>query len=281
MKLRRGFTIIDCIVATACVALVLMTTGAVGRSGRERAKRAVCLNNLKQLTEAWRQFADDHRGSLINGAGGITRSSGGVIQEPWVGRCWSSSYQAGGQAPESLQAMEIREGSLWPYAQDLKIYRCPSGYPGEMLNYSIVDGMNGLSRTGTTTVAEGRTVGRRIGDTVVWVQNLSEIISPGPAERMVFIDEGWITPDSYNTHYQWEAWWDDPPVRHNDGMTASFADGHAEYWQWQGADTIEWGHYSERRHVSNNRSPETTKGFEDLHRLQRAVWGRLGYEPTE
>ncbi len=151
----------DVIVLMLCTTFLLACIGTVGRSGRERAKRAVCLSNLRQLTEAWRQFADDHRGNLVNGAAGIARSSGGVIQEPWVGRCWSSSYQAGGQAPESLQAMEIREGALWPYVQDLKVYRCPSGYPGEMLNYSVVDSMNGLSRTGTVTLLEE---GRRQSD---------------------------------------------------------------------------------------------------------------------
>ena len=106
--------------------------------------------------------------------------------------------------PEGEQIAGIRAGALWPYLQELNLYRCPSGYPGERLNYSVVD-----------------------------------------------------------------------------GMTASFADGHAEYWQWKGVDTIEWGRFSEQRHVSNNRLPETAEGFEDLHRLQRAVWGRLGYEPTQ
>ncbi len=276
MRHRRGFTISDCIVATICVTLVLLTLGAAGRQGRERAKRAVCLSNLKQLTQAWRQFADDHDGNLVNGAAGLYMTSA----KPWVGKCWSNYYQSGGQLPEGEQIEGIREGALWPYLQELNLYRCPRRYPGERLNYSVVDGMNGLSRTGTTTVVAGKTQGVRVGDTVVWIQNLSEILSPGPAERMVFIDEGFITPDSYNTHYRQETWWDDPPVRHNDGMTASFADGHAEHWQWKGIDTIEWGRFSEQRHVSNNRLPQTAEGFEDLHRLQRAVWGRLGYEPA-
>ncbi len=266
----------DIIVTVVCIALVLMTLGAAGRQGRERARRAVCLSNLKSLTQAWRQFADDHDGNLVNAATGIYSPHGA----PWVGRCWSSHYQSGGRLPEDQQINGIREGALWPYVQKLNLYRCPSGHAGERLNYSIVDSMNGLSRTGTTTWAGGKTQGVRIGDTVVWVQNLSEILSPGPAERMVFIDEGFITPDSYNTHYNQETWWDDPPVRHNDGVTASFADGHAEHWQWKGVDTIEWGRYSEQSHRTNNHAPETGEGREDLHQLQRAVWGRLGYEPT-
>lgn len=276
MKCRRGFTIADVIVATVCTALILMTLGAAGRQGRERAKRAVCLSNLKQLTQAWRQFADDHDGNLVNGAAGIYSPYGAA----WVGKCWADDWPSGGQLPEDQQHHGIREGAMWPYVEELRTYRCPSGYTGERLNYAISDGMNGLSRTGTTTVAQGKTVGLRVADTVVWVQNLSEIISPGPGERMVFIDRGWIAPDSYSTHYRWEAWWDDPPVRHNDGATVSFADGHAEHWQWKGADTVEHGWRSDRGHFTNNYAPQTAEGREDLHRLQRAVWGRLGYEPT-
>jgi len=278
MGYRQKSTLVDCVVVTACIAVLFMTVGASGRHGRERAKRAVCLSNLKQLTQAWRQFADDHDGNLVNGAGGIYMTGS---NKPWVGKCWSSYYQSGGQLPEGEQIAGIRAGALWPYLQELNLYRCPGGYPGERLNYSVVDGMNGMSRAGTVSYVAGKTQGVRVDDTVVWIQNLSEILSPGPAERMVFIDEGFITPDSYNTHYRQETWWDDPPVRHNDGMTASFADGHAEHWQWKGIDTIEWGRFSEQRHVSNNRLPQTAEGFEDLHRLQRAVWGRLGYEPTQ
>jgi prepilin-type processing-associated H-X9-DG protein len=256
------------------VALVLLgNLAAVGTAGRERAKRAVCLSNLKALTQAWRQFADDHDGQLVNGAAGIDRSDA----KAWVGQCWQSNYVVGQQLDGEIQKKEIKDGALWPYLQELKLYRCPSGYVGEMLNYSIVDGMNGLSRSGTTYA--GQSV--RIGDTVLWVRNFKDIIMPGPAQRMVFIDEGWITPDSFGTHYQQETWWDDAPVRHNDGTTASFADGHVEYWQWKGEDTVKYGRIASRVHMSNNRAPETREGREDLHRLQRAVWGRLGYEVTE
>lgn len=277
MKPARNITKSDMAILLVLTAVVLCNLAAVGRHGRERAKRTVCLGNLKQLTQAWRQFADDHDGNLVNGAGGIYMAA----SNPWVGKCWHDRFSSGERLPAQMQWAALRSGALWPYVQDLRSYRCPGGYPGEMLNYSIVDGMNGLSRSGTTTVVAGKTQGVRVGDTVVWIRNLSEIVSPGPAERMVLIDEGFITPDSYNTHYRQETWWDDPPVRHNDGVTASFADGHAEHWQWKGIDTIEWGRFSEQSHVINNRVPETAEGFEDLHRLQQAVWGRLGYEPTQ
>ncbi|UCD49917.1 MAG: hypothetical protein JSW27_20600 [Phycisphaerales bacterium] len=273
MQLRKQIHRSDIAFFLAVVLFLLANLAAVGTAGRERAKRAVCLSHLKTLTQAWRQFADDHDGQLVNGAAGIDRPN----DPAWVGRCWHSNFAGGLQLPEDVQREEIRRGALWPYLEELNLYRCPSGYKGEMLNYTIVDAMYGLSRSGTSSGGGGA----RIGDTVLWIQNLNEIITPGADERMVFIDEGWVAPDSFSTHYRYEAWWDAPPVRHNDGTTVSFADGHAEYWQWKGPDTIEHGRRNDRALLSFNSRPQTPEGREDLHRLQRAVWGRLGYEPTE
>jgi len=273
MQSRRQITRSDTATFLVVVLLLLANGAAVGTTGRERAKRAVCLSNLKALTQAWRQFAADHDGQLVNGMAGIDRSDA----KAWVGQCWHSNYAIGQQLDGAIQKEEIQDGALWPYLQELKLYRCPSGYAAEMLNYNIVDGMNGLSRSGTAWGSQGL----QIDDTVLWVRSFSEIIAPGPAQRAVFIDEGWITPDSFGTHYQHERWWDDAPVRHNDGTTVSFADGHAEYWQWKGVDTVEYARLADRVHMSNNRVPQTPEGREDLHRLQRAVWGRLGYAVTE
>ena len=254
-----------------CTVLLAACLGAAGTAGRERAKRAVCLSNLKQLTEAWRLYTEDYNGHLVNGMAGINRSDA----QAWVGQCWQSDYYSGGQLPETRQNQSIQDGALWSYLEALNLYRCPSGYAGEMLTYAIVDSMNGLSRVGTAASRAGV----RIDDTVLWVQNLDEIITPGPAQRMVFIDNGWVTVDSFAVHYQQQQWWEGPPVHHNDGTTVSFADGHCEHWRWQGADTIRYGKESPL-HYRPRLQPETAAGCDDLHRLQRAVWGRLGYEPT-
>ncbi len=277
MNSKRSIERGDVIVLIVVAVFLLGNVAAIGTAGRERAKRAVCLNHLKQLTQGWRQFADDHDGQLVNGAAGVDRHSNGSVDKAWVGRCWASNFAAGKQLPEIVQQEEISSGALWPYIGALNLYRCPSGYAGEMLNYAIVDSMYGLSRGGTRYGSKGV----QVEDTMLWVRNLNEIVTPGPAKRMVFIDAGWIAPDSFATHYRQETWWDDPPIRHNDGTTVSFADGHTEYWQWTGTDTIEYGRRQDRVHWSSNFAPQTAEGQEDLHRLQRAVWGRLGYEPTE
>ena len=272
MKSTRQITRTDVAILVAVTAFLLTNLGAVGTAGRERARRAVCLSNLKLLTQAWRQFADDHDGQLVNGMAGMDRSDA----KAWVGKCWHDSYSSGEQLDEAIQKQEIKSGALWPYVQDLNLYRCPAGYDGEMLTYAIVDSMYGLFRQGTAYAGQGL----KIGQTVLWVRNFNEIIAPGPAERMVFIDAGWVTIGSFSVHYELEQWWDGPPVHHNDGTTVSFADGHAAYWQWEAVETIQAGR-NNPLHGNSYVRPETLEGAEDLHRLQRAVWGRLGYEPQE
>jgi len=69
------------------------------------------------------------------------------------------------------------------------LYRCPTGIRGEMRTYTITDAMNGLRRNGTYSGNSGIRVGR----TVLWVKRRTEIIAPGPAKRLVFLDEGRVT----------------------------------------------------------------------------------------
>ena len=49
--------------------------------------------------------------------------------------------------------------------------------------------------------------------------------------------------------------------------------------KWKGIDTRRQGKNRDRSHPGQFQ-PETTEGYHDLHRLQRATFGRLGYTPT-
>lgn len=268
MKSKIILTTKDIFVILVCLIFLLINAVAISSNGRSRAKRAVCLTNLKRLTFAWTQFAEDNDGFIVNGAPmGIfncqayTPTSGVHANEkPWIGRDWADSHLPS-IIPKDCGENAIRDGALWPYCKDLKLYHCPSGYSYELRNYSIVAGMNGIKEAQTT---EG----------IEWIKKMEQIRRP--TRRAVFIDEGRITPDSYTVHYSMEMWWDPPPVRHSDGTTLSFADGHTEYWKWKGTDTIAYG--TSFPPVSNV-SPTTPEGMDDLHRLQIAVWGKLGYSP--
>ena len=139
-----------------------------------------------------------------------------------------------------------------------------------MRTYTATDAMNGLYRDGT----HNGDVGTRVGRTVLWVKKQTEVVQPGPANRLVFLDEGRVTPDSYACHYLNARWWDPPHVRHGDGTNVSFVDGHSDYWKWESKETIDVGKMPNPMHQYVPKSPEA---MEDLQRMQRALWGRLGY----
>jgi prepilin-type N-terminal cleavage/methylation domain-containing protein/prepilin-type processing-associated H-X9-DG protein len=261
MDKRRAFTLIELLTVITIIAVLIAILLPSLQRAREQGKRVACLNNLRELTLAWIMYTDDNDGRIVNGMGGIDRPK----EKAWVGKCWASDYGTGGQLLEAEQLKAIREGSLFPYCKNEKLYRCPTGYQGEMLTYAVMDSMNGMPREGTEKMG-------------IWIQNRMNI--PEPINRAVFIDEGWVTPDSFAVHYTQEKWWDDPPVRHGDGTTLSFADGHEEYWKWKGVDTIKMGRDRERGHPGNNYSPQTPQGFWDLYEMQKSTWGDLGYTPS-
>jgi prepilin-type processing-associated H-X9-DG protein len=91
---------------------------------------------------------------------------------------------------------------------------------------------------------------------------------------MVFIDEGAMTPDSFAVHYDSNTWWDNPTVRHGDGTTVSWADGHGSHYKWSAAETIKFGQLN-RDHYGNGFSPTTEEGQKELRDFRRWVWGKI------
>lgn len=277
---RKGFTLIELLVVIAIIAILMAILIPTLERAREQGKRAACLNNLKQLQLAWGMYADENDDKIVNGE--ACEGSDGQCPMPtmarhlnemwWTGDDCASGYMQGAQLAQDVQIRAIRAGGLFPYCKNEKSYQCPTGIRGEMRTYSIVDSMNGLARTGTYS-SDWRT-GILVGRTMLWVKKRTEIRIPGPSYRIVFLDEGRVTPDSYAVHYNTERWWDPPHVRHGDGTNVSFADGRADYWKWKGKKTIETGKMANPAHQMQ---PTTPDEYEDLHNMQKAVWGRLGY----
>jgi prepilin-type N-terminal cleavage/methylation domain-containing protein len=236
----RAFTLIELLVVVAIIAVLMGLLMPALRAAREHGQRAVCLSNLRQLTAAWIMYADDNDGKLVNA---MTKGD-----RPWVQ--WSENYD------EATQERAILRGALYRYCLDKGLYKCPSGVRGEAVTYSIVDAMNGDPAAGTP------------------LKNRNQITSL--SARTVFLDEGQLTPSSWTVYYSKELWWDRPTVRHSNGTCWSFADGHSEYWTWMDPRTVRLG-----RHDSGPKIGDLywSRDNPDLHRVQRACWGGLGYEP--
>ncbi len=287
MHKRRAFTLIELLVVIAIIAILMAILMPALNRVKEQGRRAVCLSNLRQLQLAWDMYATENDDKVVNGEaygsgdGTAPIPTGGHHKgEQWwtgddVGDFWMGINLA-----QEMQFQAIRAGALWSYCKKEQLYRCPTGVRGEMRTYTITDAINGLRRSGTYN---GNT-GVRVGRTVLWVKRRTDIVSPGPAQRIVFLDEGRITPDSYATHYQNERWWDPPFVRHGDGTNVSFADGHSAYWKFKGMKTLETGKQAAvsglDAHSLHQMAPVSDDDFQDLYRMQKAVWGRLGYTPS-
>ena len=189
MRKSSGFTLIELLVVIAIIAILMAILMPALHRVREQGKRIVCLNNLKQLALSWIMYADENDDKIVNGAAGYSYSTQAWgdhgKERAWVGKCWASDYGSGGQLPPEQQIEQIKSpnGALWPYVKNEDVYRCPTGSRGEMLTYAIMFSMNAVNHSATQGV-RGAHIKRR-----------TEITNPSPAYRLVFIDEGWVTPD--------------------------------------------------------------------------------------
>jgi len=290
---RAGFTLIELLVVISIIALLIALIIPALRSARELGQRTVCLSNLKQLTLAWTAYAEEHDSKLVFGRAFGIHMRESFALKGWVGTAFLPPHSQSRAA--LIKATD--KGALWPWIKDIDIYRCPRGRPDHALTYSIVVSANGrnnvegtyLLNTGGREMLE---LGKRIGRTVLRLTKLTDIVSPGAAQRAVFIDTGQLESDFY-VHYLYPKWdsSNPPPIHHSDSITLSMADGHAEYWKWKGRETIKMPRklipfssqypnlLSEALEGLEDYKPQTEDGMYDLQRLQKAIWGRLGY-PT-
>ena len=256
MKKKRAFTLIELLVVIAIIAILLSILMPALKHVKEQGKRIVCLSNLRQMTVAWELYAQENDAKIVSG-----NTSLGA-QNP-DNDCWA--YWPGQNATENQRIKGIEDGLLFPYCHSHKIYKCPTGMREEVVTYAIVDRMNGYdSIPGAGEI----------------YKKTSQIKNPG--QRAVFLDEGRLSPASWTIYYDQEKWWDQITARHGNGTNFSFADGHSDYWKWTDERTLQVcnADYNEWQSTLRHGSLAVQPGNRDLHKVQTAVWSKLGYTPT-
>jgi len=294
---RQAWTLIEILVVIFILCVLMAILLPILDAAREQGRRVVCQGRLRQLYYAWNQYADDHAGRLIYC---LTWRP----QLPWTSPQGRNPWLLGRAMPiEPLEALSredwrdmLGQGALWPYLREVDMYGCPA-CPSQLrismdssglmnvtktpirLSYSIsasmgTDGplpdVGGLPSAGL----------QRVGQPPLYVSSFQEMTSPGPGARMVFICDGDLRAASA-VFYDEPRWHSPPPVYHRDGTTLSFADGHCEYWKWSDPLTLRLGRLARDNFAAYadtaHRGETLTPGNPDMERLQRAMWGGLGY----
>ena len=110
VRFRVALSKKDIIVTICCIVFLLANLAAIGSSGRKRAKRAICFSNLRRLTLAWNNFADDNQGKIPGSDIGYSTPSN-PSEMWWIG--YPDDYY-----DSMSQCDAISDGVLWPYVKE-------------------------------------------------------------------------------------------------------------------------------------------------------------------
>lgn len=251
----KAFTLIELLVVIAIIAVLMAILMPALNRVKEQGKRTVCLNNIKQMALAWNLYADDFDSKIVN-ANTHQGERGAWVQ-------WEPTMS------EAEKIRNIEEGALFTYVPNIKLYKCPAGIKDEVCTYSIPDYMNGhLAIDGATPNP---------------LLNRNKIRNP--AQQIVFLDEGRLTPSSFTIYHYQELWWDQITARHGDGTNFSFSDGHSEYWKWNDPRTVEIGNMDLTAALltlnPGLQDPHWSQGNSDMHQVSRGCFdGKLGFTPS-
>lgn len=257
---KKGFTLIELLVVIAIIALLLAIIMPALKKVKMQAKTLVCKANCKTMATAWGSYAMENDEAIVSSMTGYSNYSNELGYEPllhpnaWTG--WAGYQYEDSPDNEERQTLAIQQGKLYPYLETPNVYRCPASEKEEIRCFSIPDNMGNPDTEGALYMGDAKPV---IKTTQVKVSS----------SRIVFLDEGYATYGGYTIYYDRPEWWDLPPIRHDNGVTLGFVDGHSEFYKWRDERTIETG---------EGDLSIIHDGNEDLMMMQRGIYGKLGYQ---
>ncbi len=251
-----GFTLVELLVVIAIIALLMAVLLPALSRARTQAKRIACLSGLKQLVLAWMTYADNSDGKLMNGG-----QAGGNNKYDWVKDAWwctplpplAATDEVGtfpttrydwdytvtgvhgvSNYPYAEMISLLKRGALYRYCQNLKVYRCPEADKDVHRTYCMPTSMNAawLQTSSPTQIEVTHYPLAKVAKTLGQIK--------ASKDRIVFLEEPVPSPDAFQ--FPDALYWgpDHPNIMHGNGANFGFADGHADYHQWECAATVRW-----------------------------------------
>ncbi len=208
---RNAFTLLELLVVIAIIAILLTLLIPSINSAIARAQQVKCASNMRTFGQAWAAYASDNNGLLVSAATGGSRA--------WVDANPSMAFNT------AQLRQGVQRGALWPYVNDLSVYRCP-GASGILKDYVWNYSFSGP----VGCLGSGHIQWRRIG----------EIQFPGETLLMVedFDWRGYNMGSWIYQHNSWYHWIDYLPGNHMGGDNFLFCDGRVEYYRYQDPNTL-------------------------------------------
>ena len=202
--MRRGFTLIELLVVIAIIAILAAILFPVFAKAREKARQASCLSNIKQISIAVLQYAQDYDERLPQGA--------------------SVSWNA-------ISANDHEMG-LMPYVKNTQVFICPSRQTYTLVNNMVTPAVSYPSSYGFNYL---------LGGAMSAIPSPAEMVYSLDAWNCWIDGDIWLWRriSGYGIGLS-----DNDPNKpcaaHNDGVNVAYLDGHGK---WNKLGSLRWNQF--------------------------------------